>query len=82
MERKYYLRIMKNARKNRGMLARRFYSLKAALDAHDLKQNEAARILGKSEAYVSKLVNRRERPSLEIAVRIEQLWNVDPSGLL
>ena len=62
--------------------ARRFYSFKAAIEAAGITQREAARRIGKSEPYVSKLVHRKERPSLAMAIRIEREFNVDPSALL
>lgn len=72
---------MGNTRKN-GRAGKVYSSLREGIKARGLSQVEAARILGKSEPYVSKLVNKKERPSLEMAVRIARLFNVDPAGLL
>ena len=73
---------MRNARKKAEVEPRRFHSLAAAKEYRGLTQTEMARMLGKSAPYVSKLINRKERPSLEMAIRIERLFNVDPAGLL
>lgn len=64
------------------MLPARFHSLAAAKEARGLSQVQMARMLGKDEPYISKLINRQARPSLEMAIRIERLFNVDPAGLL
>lgn len=73
---------MGNARKKPRQMPREFHSLKAAIEAQGLTQRQAAAILGMSEFYVSKIVNRRERPSLARAVRISQAFNVNVASLL
>lgn len=73
---------MANTRKKARVLPRRFHSLAAAIEAQGITQRQAAVLIGKDEPYVSKLVNRKARPSLEMAVRIERLFNVDPAGML
>ena len=47
-----------------------------------MTQREVARLIGRTESYVSKLVHRRERPSLRMALVIERELNVDPAALL
>lgn len=61
---------------------RRHRSLRTALVEMGLSQREAARQLGISEAHVSNILSRRHRPSLRLAIRIEKLFNVDPSVLV
>ena len=73
---------MKNARKNAGLANKRFHSLAAAQEARGLTQTEMARMLGKDVPYVNKLIHRTARPSLEMAILIERVFNVDPAGLL
>jgi len=47
-------------------------TLRDYLDAHDLKLHEFAEASGLSVSYLSRLVNRRLRPSMEAAIRIHR----------
>lgn len=73
---------MGNTSKKTRQQPREFHSLKAAIEAKGLTQRQAAVVLGMTEPYVSKIVNRKERPSLARAVRISQLFNVNVASLL
>ena len=49
--------------------------LQTYANTFDGKQRDLAEVFGISQPYLSSLLTRNKRPSLELAVRIEQITN-------
>jgi len=74
---------MGNTRKNaRKGVPEKYYSVQAAIEAQGLTRKQVCDLIGKDKSYVSKLVNRKARPSLVMAERIGRVLNVEISALL
>ena len=73
---------MWNTRKKTGRAPDKYFSVAAAIEAQGLTRKQVCDLIGKDKSYVSKLVNRKARPSFEMAVRIERVLHVDIAALL
>lgn len=83
MEGKYALTTMANAStKTAPKRLNRYQSLQAALKEQKLTQRQLAKLIGKSESYVSRVLSGDFQPSLPVAVRIQRALNVDLASLL
>lgn len=61
---------------------KRYQTLRAALDREQMTQAQFAKLIGKSEAYVSNILAGRFRPSLLVAARIQRVLNVDIEAMV
>ena len=64
-------------------MARRTYpNLTAFLEGENKTQVELAALLGRSQAYISKLVNGLQQPSLDEALRISRKCRIPVESLV
>lgn len=78
--RKYALGVMRNA--STKAQPKRYQTLHSALQAEGMNQRQLAKLIGKSEAYVSNILAGRFRPSLVVAARIQRVLNVDIGAMV
>jgi transcriptional regulator with XRE-family HTH domain len=64
------------------MAPRVFHSILDFLEASDLTQAQLAARLNKSQPYISKVINRRQEPSLRDALRIARVCRVPLESLV
>lgn len=60
----------------------KYDSLKAFVEATGIVQMTLAHDLGISQGHLSKLISRKEQPSLTLAYRIHRRYNVAMEGLV
>jgi transcriptional regulator with XRE-family HTH domain len=64
------------------MKRRTYQNLTSYMKAHGLNQTELADELGRSQAYISKLLNGLQQPSLEEAIRISEHCRIPVESLV
>ena len=52
-------------------------TIKYIREAKGLKQREAATVLGISDVHLCNLEHDKARPSTNLVIKIQQMWNVD-----